>query len=55
MDENTLGKLAEVNDYLVEHLRWLLEKRDLDALARLIPVVDKLTTALIKIHAIEAH
>jgi hypothetical protein len=50
MDDNTLSKISEINDALVEHLRWLLEKRDLDALARLIPIVDKLTTVLIKTH-----
>ena len=48
MDENTFARLSEVNDALVEYLRWLLEKRDLEALTRLIPIVDKLTTALIQ-------
>ena len=49
MDDTTLGKLSEVNDALVEHLKWLLEKKDLDALSRVIPIVDNLTRVLIEI------
>jgi hypothetical protein len=41
MDETTLGKLSQVNDALVEHLKWLLEKTRLEALSRVIPIVDK--------------
>jgi hypothetical protein len=50
MDKSTIDSLGNVNDSLIEHLKWLLEKKDLDALSRLISIVDKLTTALIKIH-----
>jgi hypothetical protein len=49
MDEAILDKLSEVNDALVEHLKWLLERKDFDALSRVIPVVDNLTTVLIEI------
>ena len=49
MDDTTLGKLSGVNDALVEHLKWLLEKKDLDALSRVIPIVDDLTRVLIEI------
>jgi hypothetical protein len=49
MDDTTVGKLSEVNDALVEHLKWLLEKKDLDALSRVIPIVDNLTRVLIEI------
>ena len=49
MDETTLGKLSEVNNALVEHVKWLLEKKDLDALSRVIPIVDNLTRVLIEI------
>jgi hypothetical protein len=49
MDETTLGKLSEVNNALVEHVKWLLEKKDLDALSRVIPIVDSLTRVLIEI------
>ena len=49
MDGTTLGKLSGVNDALVEHLKWLLEKKDLDALSRVIPIVDNLTRVLIEI------
>jgi hypothetical protein len=37
MDDTTLGKLSGVNDALIEHLKWLLEKKDLDAFSRVIP------------------
>ena len=48
MDDTTLVKLSEINEALVEHLQWLLGKRDLDSLSALVPVVDKLTTILIQ-------
>jgi len=48
MDDTTFGKLSEINEALVEHLQWLLEKQDLDALSTLVPIVDKLTTILIE-------
>lgn len=48
MDKTTLDSLSEINDSLFEHVKWLLEKRDLDALSRLIPVVDTFTHLLIE-------
>ncbi len=50
MENTELNTLSEINDALVEHLNYLLEKKDLDALSKLIPIVDKLTMVLIKIH-----
>ena len=50
MDDSDLNTLAEINDALVEHLKYLLEKKDLEALSKLIPIVDRLTVALIKMH-----
>ena len=50
MENTELDTLSEINDALVEHLKYLLEKKDLDALSKLIPVVDRLTMVLIKIH-----
>ena len=49
MDDTILAKLSEVNDALVEHLKWLLEQKNLDALSRVIPIVDNLTRILIEI------
>jgi hypothetical protein len=49
MDKPTLDRPSQINDDLVEHLKWLLEKKDLDALAKLIPIVDRLTHLLIEI------
>ena len=50
MEKSALDILSEINDALVDHLKYLLEQKDLDALSKLIPIVDKLTTVLIKIH-----
>jgi hypothetical protein len=49
MDESTVGRLSHINEQLVEHLKWLLEKKDLEALSRLIPVVDRFTHLLVEI------
>ena len=50
MDDTTLGKLSDINVALIDHVRWLLEKQDLGALSKLIPIVDRLTTILVEIH-----
>ena len=50
MDDTTFGKLSDINVALIDHVRWLLEKKDLSALSRLIPIVDRLTTILVEIH-----
>jgi hypothetical protein len=39
MNETTLGALSAINDELVVHVKWLLERKDLDALSRIIPIV----------------
>jgi len=49
MDDTILGKLSEVYDALVEHLKWLLEQKNLDAVSRVIPIVENLTRVLIEI------
>ncbi len=49
MDKPTLDRLSQINDDLVEHLKFLLERKDLDALAKLIPIVDRLTHLLIEL------
>ena len=50
MDNTTLDTLSEINDALVDHLKYLLQQKDLNALSKLIPIVDRLTAVLIKIH-----
>ena len=50
MDNTTLDTLSEINDPLVDRLKYLLQQKDLNALLKLIPIVDRLTTVLIKIH-----
>ena len=49
MNETTLGTLSAITGELVEHLKWLLERKDLDALSRVIPIVDRFTKLLIEI------
>jgi hypothetical protein len=49
MDKSTFERLSQINDDLVLHLQWLLEKKDLDAVSKLIPIVDRLTHLLIEI------
>ena len=49
MDKFTFERLSQINDDLVLHLQWLLEKKDLDAVSKLIPIVDRLTHLLIEI------
>lgn len=48
MNDATLEALRDINGELVAHIKWLLDRRDLDALSRLIPIVDKLTQLLIE-------
>ena len=50
MDDTTFGKLSDINVALIDHVRWLLEKKDLSALSKLIPIVDRLTAILVEIH-----
>jgi hypothetical protein len=49
MNDDTLGMLSAINNELVAHLNWLLERKDLDALSRVIPIVDRLTRLPIEI------
>ena len=48
MDKSTFDKLSEIDDDLILHLQWLIERTDPDALAKLIPIVDRLTQLLIE-------
>jgi hypothetical protein len=49
MDKSTFDTLSEIDDDLVLHLQWLIERKDLDALPKLIPIVDRLTQLLIEL------
>ena len=52
MDKPTLDRLSQINDDLVLHLQWLMEKKDLDSLAKLIPIVDRLTHGVAQLSGI---
>ena len=54
MDKPTLDRLSQINDDLVLHLQWLMEKKDLDSLATLIPIVDRLTHGAAQLSGIVA-
>ena len=54
MDKPTLDRLSQINDDLVLHLQWLMEKKDLDSLAKLIPIVDRLTHGVAQLSGIVA-
>ena len=49
MNKSTFERQSQINDDLVLHLQWLLDKKDLDAVSKLIPIVDRLTHLLIEI------
>jgi hypothetical protein len=53
MNDTRLEALRRINAELVAHVKWLLERRDLDGLSRIIPIVDKLTQLLIEIEKTE--
>ncbi|HZA53966.1 MAG TPA: hypothetical protein VE616_06935 [Candidatus Udaeobacter sp.] len=53
MNDTRLEALRSINAELVAHVKWLLERRDLDGLSRIIPIVDKLTQLLIEIEKTE--
>jgi hypothetical protein len=43
IDDDTLKQLLRINDELLQLCKWLNEKRDMETLSRLIPLVDDLT------------
>jgi hypothetical protein len=54
MDKPTLDRLSQINDDLVLHLQWLMEKKALDSLAKRIPIVDRLTHGVAQLSGIVA-
>jgi hypothetical protein len=48
IDDDTLKLLLRINDELMQLCKWLNEKRGMETLSRLIPVVDDLTHILIE-------
>jgi hypothetical protein len=48
IDEDNFNELLRINDELIELCKWLNENRDLEISSRLIPLVDRLTHALLE-------
>ena len=48
MDDKTFDKLSAINTELIAYLKWVLERQDLDAASRVIPIVDRFTVALVQ-------
>lgn len=48
MNNSTFDKVSAINTELIVYAKWMLEKQDLDAASRLIPIVDRFTVALIE-------
>jgi hypothetical protein len=47
IDDDTNKQLLRINDELIQLCKWLNERRDIETLARLIPLVDDLTHILL--------
>ena len=48
IDDDTNNQLLRINDELIQLCKWLNERRDIETLARLIPLVDDLTHILLE-------
>ena len=48
IDDVTLKQLLRINDELFRVCKWLNERRDMETLSRLIPLVDDLTHILLE-------
>ena len=48
IDDDTLKQLLRIDDELMQLCKFLNEKRDMETLSRLIPLVDDLTHILIE-------
>jgi hypothetical protein len=48
IDDDTNKQLLRINDELIQLCKWLNERRDIESLARLIPLVDDLTHILLE-------
>jgi hypothetical protein len=39
VDSETFDKLSQANDELIQYLQWLIERKDLEAINKLSPIV----------------
>ena len=43
VDSETFNKLSHANDELIQYLQWLIERKDLEAINKLSPIVRRTT------------
>jgi hypothetical protein len=43
LDSETFNELSHPNDELVQYLKWLIERKDLEAIQKLSPIVRRMT------------
>ena len=49
VDSETFNELSHANDELIQHLQWLIERKDLEAINKLSPIVRRTTDLLLAI------
>lgn len=53
VDSETFNELSHANDELIQYLQWLIERKDLEAINKLSPIVRR-TTGPTSSHPLEA-
>jgi hypothetical protein len=49
VDSETFNELSHANDELIQYLQWLIERKDLEAINKLSPIVRRTTDLLLAI------
>jgi GTP1/Obg family GTP-binding protein len=49
VDSETFSELSHANDELIQYLQWLIERRDLEAINKLSPIVRRMTDLFLAI------
>ena len=49
VDSETFNKLSHANDELIQYLQWLIERKDLEAINKLSPIVRRTTDLFLAI------
>jgi methyl-accepting chemotaxis protein len=49
VDSETFNELSHANDELIQYLQWLIERKDLEAINKLSPIVRRMTDLFVAI------
>jgi GTP1/Obg family GTP-binding protein len=49
VDSETFSELSHANDELIQYLQWLIERKDLEAINKLSPIVRRMTDLFVAI------